>query len=147
MPAGSPVQVQTAPSDAAPDGRQSNITATVFGGQKSAYGPAIDDSKPGVALPFRFAGERPQVAVTGKVSGKSVVCEIVDVGPWNTNDPYWTTGARPQAESGTDLMNPPRHTNKAGIDLTLAAAQAIAIDGKGLVDWEFVQSPLQPTVT
>jgi hypothetical protein len=41
MPAGSPVQIQTAPSDAAPSpsGRQINITATVFGGQKSAYGP------------------------------------------------------------------------------------------------------------
>lgn len=149
MPAGSPVHVQTppagiapAPAAASPNGIQTGITATVFGGQKSAYGPAIDDSKPGVALPFRFTGERPQVRVTGKSSGQSVVCDIVDVGPWNTNDPYWTTGARPQAESGTDMMNPPRHTNKAGIDLTVAAAKAIQIDGKGLVDWSFVTSPL-----
>jgi hypothetical protein len=144
MPAGSPVHIQTAPSDAAPSpsGRQINITATVFGGQKSAYGPAIDDDSPGVALPFRFTGDRPQVRVTGKASGQSVVCDVVDVGPWNTRDPYWETGSRPQAETGTDLMNPPRHTNKAGIDLTAAAAKAIGIEGKGLVDWEFVSAPL-----
>ena len=146
MPAGSPIHVQTppasvpAPSPGTAGGIQSGITATVFGGQKSAYGPPIDDSKPGVALPFRFTGTRPQVRVTGKSSRQSVVCDIVDVGPWNIDDPYWTTGARPQAESGTDLMNPPRHTSKAGIDLTVAAAKAIQIDGKGLVDWQFVQT-------
>jgi hypothetical protein len=148
MPAGSPVSVQVAPSSsaaatataAAPGGLQTAITATVFGGQKSAYGPAIDDNAPGVALPFHFPSPRPQVRVTGKSSGQSAVCEIVDVGPWNINDPYWTTGARPQAETGTDLMNPPRHTNKAGIDLTAAAAKAIGIDGKGLCDWSFVET-------
>jgi uncharacterized protein (TIGR02594 family) len=153
MPAGSPTSVQTGPSstpapDHAPNAVQSNITATVFSGNKSAYGPPIDDAKPGVALPHRFASPRPQVKVTGKASGKSVVCDIVDIGPWNIEDAYWTTGARPQAESGTDLgqvSNVPRHTNKAGIDLTLAAAQAIGVDGKGLVDWEFVTPT--PTVS
>jgi uncharacterized protein (TIGR02594 family) len=143
MPAGSPAQVQTAPSTAtpAPSGVQSNITATVFGGQKSAYGPPIDDNKPGVALPFRFTGDRPRVRVSR--SGQSVDCDIVDIGPWNINDPYWTTGARPQAESGTDMgqtSSGPRHTNKAGIDLTAAAAKAIGIDGKGLCDWSFVET-------
>ena len=39
-----------------------------------------------------------------------------------------------------------RRTNKAGIDLTLAAAQAIQLDGKGLVDWAFIENP-HPTVT
>jgi hypothetical protein len=58
------------------------------------------------------------VRVTGNTSGQSVVCDVVDVGPWNTRDPYWETGSRPQAETGTDMMTPPRHTNKAGIDLT-----------------------------
>jgi uncharacterized protein (TIGR02594 family) len=154
MPAGSPVQVQVAPTSsaatpAAPAGIQANITATVFGGPKSAYGPAIDDTRPGVALPFHFPSPRPQVKVTGKSSGQSVICEIVDVGPWNINDPYWTTGSRPQAESGTDLMNPPRHTNKAGIDLTAAAAEALGIDGKGICDWSFIEAtqPASPTVT
>jgi uncharacterized protein (TIGR02594 family) len=153
MPAGSPVHVQTPPVDStpapahAPNAVQSSITATYFGGPQSAYGPAIDDNTPGVALPFRFPSPRPRVRVTGKTSGQSVDCDIVDIGPWNINDPYWTTGARPQAETGTDLgqVSAPRHTNKAGIDLTLAAATAIGIDGKGLVDWSFIDSPLVPT--
>jgi len=70
------------------------------------------------------------------VNGKSVVCKIVDVGPWNIDDPYWARGTRPQAESGTD--NRGRPTNRAGIDLTPAAAKEIGIPGKGTVDWEFV---------
>jgi hypothetical protein len=117
----------------------------MFGGQKSAYGGPIIDDKPGVALPFRFTGDRPQVRVTGKRNGVAIVCDIVDVGPWNINDPYWQKGTRPQAETGTDMTG--RHTNSAGIDLTLAAAKALQIDGKGLVDWEFVQSPLAETPT
>jgi hypothetical protein len=64
-----------------------------------------------------------------------LVLPIVDVGPWNTDDPYWTLGARPQAESGIDHSG--RKTNKAGIDLTPAAARALGIPGKALVDWEF----------
>ena len=81
----------------------------------------ITDDELGVALPYRFKGERPTIRVFK--DGKSVDCEIVDVGPWNINDPYWETGARPQAESGTD--NTGRRTNKAGIDLTPAAADAL----------------------
>jgi len=115
------------------------ITATVFGGASDPNNSAYDnhfitDSELGVALPNRFKGERPKVRVFK--GGRDIVCSIVDVGPWNTNDPYWETGTRPQAESGTDRGG--RHTNKAGIDLTPAAASALGIDGKGLVDWEFV---------
>lgn len=149
MPAGSPTSVQVPPVSGATiavdsgAGKQLGITATMFGGPQSAYGGPIVDSSPGVALPFRFGGVRPRVRVTGKSSGVSVDCDIVDVGPWNVDDPYWTKGLRPQAESGTDLgqVGPPRKTNKAGIDLTLAAASAIKIDGKGLVDWEFITGP------
>jgi hypothetical protein len=148
MPAGSPAHLQTPPAIAAiagpappiATGRQTDIVATMFGGQGSAYGGAIDDNANGVALPFHFTGERPKVRVTAKRSGQSIVCDIVDVGPWNTHDPYWQTGSRPQAETGTDMRG--RNTNRAGIDLTFAAAKALQIDGKGLVDWEFVQSPL-----
>lgn len=142
MPTGSPLQVQTPPATSTPVGAatgpgvQTSITATMFGGQQSAYGGPIIDTSPGVALPFHFTGTRPRVRVTGKSSGLSVDCDIVDVGPWNTNDPYWQTGARPESESGTD--NTGRKTNKAGIDLTMAAAQATQIDGKGLVDWQFI---------
>jgi uncharacterized protein (TIGR02594 family) len=156
MPMGSPTHVQVpptgagpAPATSAPAGLQTNITATMFGGQQSAYGGPIIDAVAGVALPFRFNGVRPRVRVTGVRSGVSIDCDVVDVGPWNgitaaLSDPYWTTGARPQAESGTDLNG--RKTNKAGIDLTLAAAQATGVDGKGLVSWQFIE-PQPPTVT
>ncbi len=152
MPAGSPVSMQTPPAGiaatpASPAGKQIGITATVFGGPKSAYGGPIIDTQPGVALPYRFVGVRPKVIVTRQASGKSVTCDIVDIGPWNgisadKSDPYWTTGTRPQAETGTDLNG--RHTNKAGIDLTLAAANAIGVDGKALVSWQFAVPTVQP---
>ena len=88
-----------------------------------------------MALPYRFEGGRPQVIVINRNTGKECVCEIVDVGPWNIDDPYWTLGSRPQAESGTDKKG--RQTNKAGIDLTPGAAKAIGLSGKGIVDWSF----------
>jgi len=142
--AGSPVNLQTPPDEKAPawDGgklRQKNITATYFGGQKSAYGQPIDDNSLGAALPFHFGADRPRVRVTNVRTGASADCDVVDVGPWNTNDPYWLKGARPQAETGTDTRG--RHTNGAGIDLTLAAAKAVGIDGRGLVNWEFIKAP------
>lgn len=119
--------------------RFTSITATVFGGSNdpntSAYdNHTINDDELGVALPARFTGPRPKVRVFS--GNNSVDCTIVDVGPWNTNDKYWETNSRPQAESGEDLTGRP--TNKAGIDLTPAAALAIGINGKGLVDWMFI---------
>jgi N-acetylmuramoyl-L-alanine amidase len=118
-----------------------NITATMFGGKadpnKSAYADRwITDEELGVALPYRWRGPMPRVVVVNNANGKTVVCEIVDVGPWNIDDPYWQTGARPQAETGTDKKG--RKTNKAGIDLTPAAAQAIDLKGLAMVDWGFV---------
>lgn len=123
----------------APSVQQHDIVATVFGGsndrQFSAYDEhLITDEELGVALPFRFQGARPKVRVTK--GGKLAVADIVDIGPWNMDDPYWETGTRPQAETGTDRRG--RRTNRAGIDLTPGLAAAIGVDGKGLVDWEFV---------
>jgi hypothetical protein len=115
------------------------VTGTVFGGPRDDQAVAYADvgpdwaNRPGIALPFRFRGPRPKVTVSA--NGKSILCPIVDVGPWNTNDPYWMTAARPQAESGTDMSG--RRTNGAGIDLTPATAAAIGLDGKGQVVWFF----------
>jgi peptidoglycan hydrolase-like protein with peptidoglycan-binding domain len=133
-----------------PSGRYTGITATVFGGssefKRSDYdGHVITDDELGVALPFRFGGARPTVRVFNPVNGASVVCDIVDVGPWNSNDPYWETGGRPQAESG--MAQDGRRTNLAGIDLTPAAARQLGIDGKGEVQWEFAPpSAAQPSM-
>jgi hypothetical protein len=130
------------PREAAP-GRNTRITATVFGGRadpnNSFYdNKPITDEELGVALPYRFPGTLPLVRVINIANSKSVVCKVRDIGPWNTDDSYWQTGSRPEAESGVDSRG--RITNHAGIDLTPAAAAAIGIDGKGLVDWEFAQA-------
>src|SRR5581483_2017809 len=129
------------PATPAAHGPNVGIVATVFGGRAdpevNAYtGKVIDDVVVGCSLPARIVGARPNVAIVNNVNGKQVVAEIMDVGPWNTTDPYWETGARPQAESGIDLRG--RKTNRAGIDLTPACAKAIGVDGKGVVDWTFV---------
>ncbi len=135
-----PPPLHTHDEEPQPTGRMTGITATVFGGagdpNRSAYdNHLIGDAELGVALPAHIV-MRPAVRV---IRGeKSVVCRIVDVGPWNTDDPYWVHGARPQAESGTDRRG--RHTNHAGIDLTPAAAKALGVDGKGIVDWEFINA-------
>lgn len=118
---------------------QKGITATVFGGSSdrntSAYdGHLITDSEIGFALPFHFPKPLPMISAMGP-NGRTVTGPPVDVGPWNTNDPYWTTGNRPQAETGTDMHG--RRTNLAGIDLTPATAKALGINGKGKVDWWF----------
>ena len=140
----------SAPAPVRPSGRYTGITATVFGGssefKRSDYdGHVITDDELGVALPFRFGGTRPTVRVFNPVNGASVLCDIVDVGPWNGNDPYWQTGGRPQAESG--IAQDGRTTNLAGIDLTPAAARQLGIDGKGEVQWEFAApSAAQPSM-
>jgi hypothetical protein len=118
------------------------IIASVFGGEDdynvSAYDETkvLDDIDFYVALPDRFEGERPNVLVINRETGMAAIASIEDVGPWNTDDPYWLSGARPQAESGTDMSG--RETNNAGIDLSPALADALGIDGMGEVDWEFI---------
>jgi peptidoglycan hydrolase-like protein with peptidoglycan-binding domain len=122
--------------------KQDNIVCTKFGGggdpNKSAYAPydVITDTELSCALPFRFPGTRPQVKVTNRANNKSVICNIRDIGPWNIDDPYWTTGQRPQAETGRDEKG--RKTNLAGIDITPGADAAIDCGGMCKVDWEFV---------
>jgi hypothetical protein len=125
-------------------GRNIGITATRFADSQVAYADVAPgwNNRMGVALPYRFKGERPKVRVFK--GGKSVVCEIMDIGPWYDGtaargpfDPYWETGSRPRAESDPK-------TNGAGIDLTLPADAALGLNGKGLVDWEFVSGEPKP---
>jgi hypothetical protein len=120
---------------------QKDITASVFGGSSdpncSAYDEdkMLNDSDLYIALPDRFEGVRPKVEVIN-VNNIKAIAEIWDVGPWNIDDPYWLTGERPQAESGTDMSG--RTTNNAGIDLSPALAKTLNIDGLGTVSWRFV---------
>jgi hypothetical protein len=120
---------------------QREITASVFGGESDYNVSAYDEDKVlndidfYVALPDRFEGQRPTVRVYNADTGKHESATVEDVGPWNIDNNYWITGERPQAESGTDMTG--RTTNGAGIDLSPALANAIGIDGLGLVHWKF----------
>lgn len=140
-------------------GLNTNIIATVFGGPadtmsgaETVYGtPAGWWDRLGVSLPARFA-ERPLPTVRLYFNGKTIDAPVIDVGPWNINDAYWRTGARPQAESGFDMGWTPkgvRPTNRAGIDLTPATAGALGLNGKGVLDWEFIANtqPEEPPVS
>ena len=147
-------ELETNPSeDAGPStpvipSNQTNIICTVFGGVRdpndSAYPPydTITDTELSVALPWKFKGDRPKVAVINCDNGKGVICDIRDVGPWLTDDDFFNTGERPLAETCYLNKTPlPRGPNKgkipngAGLDLTPAAAKAINLDGKGTVDF------------
>jgi hypothetical protein len=130
---------------------QRGITATVFGGDAdynvSAYDEdmVLNDVDFYVSLPDRFEGERPLVQIHNCANGCSEIAEIWDVGPWCTDNPYWETGERPQAEScyeaGQPLPSGPNAghipSNPAGIDLSPALADALGVNGMGKVDWNF----------
>ena len=125
-----------------------NITATVFGGpgdeQDSAYSDVdwIDEDTEGAALPYKWPnGDRPRLQVIGP-SGEAT-CDIVDLGPWNIDDPkYVLHGRRPMAERQYKLrleaQNGRVPSNDAGIDLTEPVANRIGVGGKGKVRWRFV---------
>jgi hypothetical protein len=123
---------------------RSDITATVFGHegdeQETAYGGWVDADVAGVALPYKWSGNRPRVIVQGPKD--QVETEIVDLGPWNTHNPsYVLEGFRPLAEEQYADKVPAQNgqipTNDAGIDLTPPVASKVGVDGKGKVRWRF----------
>ncbi|MCO4782207.1 MAG: hypothetical protein KC646_07740 [Candidatus Cloacimonetes bacterium] len=126
-----------------------NIYATSFEAQTIASkGKRGDwymrDTDLGVALPSRDSLNQ-WVQVYFPDTGKSVVVEVIDVGPWNIDDPYWVRGKRPAAETGTDAWG--RKTNLAGIDLSYQTWLALGVSKQkafsgtfsGTVHWKFVE--------
>ena len=135
-----------------------DIKCSVFGGvddpNNSAYPPydMITDQEFGVALPFKFPGNRPWVLIQNLDNGREVVCAIRDIGPWMTDDDYWERNRRPLAETCSENQmalprgpNEGRVPNGAGIDITPNAAREIGLAGMGQVSWRFV--PTEPTST
>lgn len=130
-----------------------DIETTVFGGKgdpnNSAYVPyaPITDEMFGAAVPWKFPDQRPQILVRNIATGKYVVVDIVDLGPWMIDDCYWAIEQRPIAEqcceAGKPLPSGPNAgkvpSNKAGLDLTPAAARAIGLSGKGVCDWVLLE--------
>jgi N-acetylmuramoyl-L-alanine amidase len=142
---------------------QRNIITTVFGGdadnEYSAYGPYdsqgrgpyLDDDDMYVSLPWTVPGAGRDggvvVKVTNRANGKSEKGWVGDKGPWFVDDCYPETGDRPLAEQCYLLGEPcPRGPNQgtipngAGIDISPAMAKALGIEGKGQVDWMFVEA-------
>lgn len=113
----------------------------------SAYGGKVDPDAHEAALPARLLNTRRSIRVTHSASGRSVVCRVNDVGPWNISDRYWDADARPLAEAQFATHTPAQNgqipANKAGIDLTPAVFDALGIRGpintrQTIVDWCFV---------
>jgi hypothetical protein len=98
----------------------------------------------GAALPSRAALGQ-WIEVYYPKTGRRVQIEVIDVGPWNIDDPYWERKSRPAAESGRDERG--RRTNMAGLDLSYQAWVELGVDKKraysGLhsdyVHWDFIE--------
>jgi hypothetical protein len=94
----------------------------------------------------RIEGERTLVKVWNRENGKSAIGEILDVGPWLTDDEAYVMGdQRPLAETCYKNKQPlPRGPtegivpNGAGFDISPAMAKALGISGKGVIDWDFL---------
>ena len=65
-----------------------------------------------------------------------LVVPVLDVGPWNTNDDYWSNGERPAAERGRGAYRTP--VNRAGIDLSDATYATLGLRDNDWVEWRFV---------
>lgn len=86
-----------------------------------------------VALPDRSAlGKRVEV----RHGDRRVVVEVLDVGPWNIDDPYWEREERPAAERGRGWFRTP--VNRAGIDLSDPVFAELGMQDNDYVEWRFV---------
>jgi hypothetical protein len=142
----------TSQGEPATDERFTNIAATEFGGgseagMDSAYGGKVNPDAFEASLPAKVPNANRQIRVVHIASGRTVVCKVNDVGPWNTKDKYWEGSGRPLAETQfrnrTPAQNGDVPTNDAGIDLTPAVYDAFGVPGpvnsrQTHVDWEFV---------
>ncbi|HET9992767.1 MAG TPA: hypothetical protein VFQ65_29735 [Kofleriaceae bacterium] len=65
-----------------------------------------------------------------------VIAKVLDVGPWNIDDPYWEHDARPASERGRGAYRTP--VNKAGIDLSDPVFAELGMRDNDIVEWRFV---------
>ena len=123
----------TSPSD--PE-NWNRVRATREGcvGGTTANGNTIGADDVFAALPSRDALDE---NIEIFYNGKTITAPVWDVGPWNTNDPYWLTGAPPQAESGLDMAG--RVTNGAGVDLSNKVYWDLNVKGNDWVYWRFAK--------
>jgi hypothetical protein len=102
-------------------------------GKKTSTGLVITASSMFVALPHRMAlGKEVEV----RCGPRAIVVPVLDVGPWNIDDAYWTDSRRPAAEQGRGYYRTP--ANHAGIDLSDPVFAALGLHDNGFVEWRFV---------
>ncbi len=121
--------------DALRPGPWQRVFATREGltGHKLACGDVIRDGAMFVALPHRSALHRD---VELRYRDRVTVVPVLDVGPWNIDDAYWETGARPAAERGRGAYRTP--ANHAGIDLSDGVFFALGLRDNDYLEWRFV---------
>jgi hypothetical protein len=108
-------------------------------GGRLATGEIIRAGDMFVALPHRSALHRNVVL---RYRDRVEVVPVRDVGPWNTDDAYWTTGSRPAAERGKGAYRKP--ANAAGIDLSDATFAALGLKDNDFLEWRFVHRGYVP---
>ncbi len=87
-----------------------------------------------VALPDPSALDR---MVEVRHGDRVVVTKVLDVGPWNVDDPYWRHDERPASERGKGAFRRP--VNTAGIDLSDPIFAELGMRDNDIVSWRFVQ--------
>ncbi len=108
-------------------------------GGRLATGGIIRAGDRFVALPHPSALRRD---VEVRYGGRALVVPVLDVGPWNTDDDYWSTGQRPAAERGRGTFRTP--VNRAGIDLSDATFATLGLRDNDTVEWRFVHRGYVP---
>jgi hypothetical protein len=86
-----------------------------------------------VALPHPRALGR---LVEVRYRDRALVVPVLDVGPWNVDDAYWETSARPASERGSGAYRTP--VNHAGIDLSNPVFDELGLRDNAFVEWRFV---------
>jgi hypothetical protein len=102
-------------------------------GGRLATGGTIRAGDQFVALPHPSALRRD---VELRYQGRALVVPVLDVGPWNVDDDYWSKGERPAAERGRGAYRRP--ANHAGIDLSDATFATLGLRDNDYVEWRFV---------
>ena len=108
-------------------------------GRRLASGGIIQPGDRFVALPHPCALRRD---VELRYQGRALVVPVLDVGPWNVDDDYWSSGQRPAAERGRGTYRTP--VNSAGIDLSDATFATLGMRGNDIVEWRFVHRGYVP---
>ncbi|HEY6036591.1 MAG TPA: hypothetical protein VIV58_20070 [Kofleriaceae bacterium] len=106
------------------EGQIGDITATMMRIRRDSRFVALPDPK---AL-----GRMVEVRHGDRV----VIAKVLDVGPWNIDDPYWEHDARPASERGHGAYRTP--VNRAGIDLSDPVFADLGMRDNDEVEWRFV---------